>query len=411
MSTQPTRINPARLLADLRELARFGACGTGVDRVSYSSADIEARQWLANRMREAGLDAHIDRVGNVAGCTPGVSRAVVIGSHTDTVPRGGWLDGAMGVICGLEIARARIEQGKTTGLGVDVGSFQDEEGTYLSCLGSRSFCGDLPEAELTAARRPDGGEALVEAIARAGYGGSAWTHDPARHAAYLEVHIEQGPQLEAHNRRLGVVTGIVGIRRWRIHCRGQADHAGTTPMSMRRDAARALIGIAHWVHAEVPRLAAAETVWNIGVMSVAPGAANVVPAEASMVVEFRDTDLTVLDRIEAGLLAAVARADGPGGVNARAESIARSLPTLMDERLVSACDDVARALEAPSMRMVSGAGHDAMIIGRVLPSAMLFVPSIDGRSHDIVENTADADIVLGCQALAALVDRVETITP
>ena len=403
-----SRINAGRLMADLRALARFGACGTGVDRVSFSAPDIEARQWLVERMQSAGLQARIDRVGNVAGVTPGASRAVVIGSHTDTVPRGGWLDGAMGVIYGLEIARSRIEQGRAATLGVDVASFQDEEGTYLSCLGSRAFCADLPESELATARTP-GGETVPQAIERAGYGGAVWLRDPARHVAYLEAHIEQGPRLEAAALRLGAVTGIVGIRRFRVICKGQADHAGTTPINLRRDAARSLIGLAHWVHEAIAGLGGPDTVWNVGVMSVLPGAANVVPAEASMVVEFRDTELAVLDRVEAAFLAQIAAADGRGGVAVTAQPIARSTPTLMDPRLVAMIDGVAGALSVPSMRMVSGAGHDAMIVGRVMPAAMLFIPSIGGRSHDIVENTDEADIVLGCEALAGVVERLETV--
>ncbi len=401
-----TQINAERLLADMRALARFGACGTGVDRVSYSEADQASRRWLRDRMTEAGLTARIDRVGNVAGISARADRAVVIGSHTDSVPRGGWLDGAMGVIYGLEITRSRIEQGLDRTLGVDVVSFQDEEGTYLSCLGSRAFCSDLSDADMARASGP-GGETLNAAITRANYGGSVWVRDPQRHKAYLEAHIEQGPRLEAAGLRLGVVTGIVGIRRFRITCGGQADHAGTTPIALRRDAARPLIHLAHWVHTEVATLGGADTVWNVGMMMVRPGAANVVPSESEMVVEFRDTSLEILDRIEQGLLAQVHAMDGRAGVTVKAQSIASSLPTLMDARLVTLGDEVACALGEPSMRMVSGAGHDAMIVGRVLPSVMLFVPSIGGRSHDIVENTTDTDIVLGCQALAALVTRIE----
>ena len=402
-----TRINGKRLIADLQQLAQFGKVGTGVNRVSFSSADIESRVWLRERLQAAGLDAAIDPVGNVRGLTAQAPRSVIIGSHTDSVPMGGWLDGAMGVLYGLEIARSRIESGRQSKLGVDVVSFQDEEGTYLPCLGSRSFCGDLSQADI-AKPKSQSGESLPEALARAGYSGPAWRLDRARHIAYLEAHIEQGPRLEATGKRIGVVTGIVGIRRFRITAKGQADHAGTTPISMRKDAVRPLFAFAHRVHTELPRMAGPDTVWNIGVMAVRPGAANVVPSEAELVVEFRDTSNDLLDGIETCLLGWVKELDGQGGVRVEAQPIARILPTLMAEELETLIEAGAAEYRAPAMRMPSGAGHDAMVLGRYLPAGMLFIPSIGGRSHDIVEDTAEEDIILGCEVLAAVVERLET---
>lgn len=400
------RINDKRLLADLRQLAEFGKFGSGVDRVSFSVSDLESRVWLLGRMKEAGLDAAIDPVGNVRGLTTQASRSVLIGSHTDSVPKGGWLDGAMGVLYGLEIARSRIESGRAAVLGVDVVSFQDEEGTYLPCLGSRSFCGDLSAADI-AKPRSQAGESLKDALGRAGYGGPAWCLDRGRHIAYLEAHIEQGPRLEAANRRIGVVTGIVGIRRFLITATGQADHAGTTPMSMRKDALRPLVAIAHHVYSELPALAGPDTVWNIGSLVVRPGAANVVPSGAEMIFECRDTSSERLDQIEMQFLAWITGLDGQGGVKLEAHPTARIVPTLMAEDLESLIEAAAAEYRAPAMRMPSGAGHDAMVVGRYLPAAMLFIPSIGGRSHDIVEDTAEEDIILGCEVLAAVVERLE----
>lgn len=401
------RINSKRLIADLRRLAEFGKFGTGVDRVSFSAADIESRAWLLERMKQAGLDAAIDSVGNVRGLTAQASRSIVIGSHTDSVPKGGWLDGAMGVLYGLEIARSRIESGRAASLGVDVVSFQDEEGTFLPCLGSRSFCADLTDDDI-ARPRSSAGESLQAAIARAGYGGAAWRLDTARHIAYLEAHIEQGPRLEAGRLRIGVVTGIVGIRRLRISATGQADHAGTTPMSMRRDAARPLIALAHRVHSGFPALAGPDTVWNIGSLLVRPGAANVVPGGAEMIVEWRDTSTERLDLIEKALTGWIAGLDGQGGVKLEAQPVARIRPTLMADKLQGLIDAGAAEYGAPAMRMPSGAGHDAMVVGHYLPAGMLFIPSIGGRSHDIVEDTAEDDIILGCEVLAAVVERLES---
>jgi N-carbamoyl-L-amino-acid hydrolase len=399
-------INPDRLLADLRTLAQFGKFGSGVDRVSFSQADSDARRWLLGRMKEAGLDAAIDPVGNVRGVTSEASLSVVIGSHTDSVPKGGWLDGAMGVIYGLEIARSRIESGRAAALGVDVVSFQDEEGTFLPCLGSRSFCGDLPKPDIEKAASASG-ERLEAAIARSSYGGSAWRLDPKRHIAYLEAHIEQGPRLEAERRRIGVVTGIVGIRRFRITTKGQADHAGTTPMRMRKDAVRPLFMIGHRVESEFSAMAAENTVWNIGSLVVRPGAANVVPSEAEMVIEFRDTSSEQLDRMEARLNQWVTDPEAGRGVEVRMAPIARIAPTLMDEYLEDLIEASAAKHGTTAMRMPSGAGHDAMVVGRYVRAGMLFIPSIGGRSHDIVEDTPVEDIVLGCEVLASVVERLE----
>lgn len=399
------RINGKRLLEDLRRLAEFGKFGSGVDRIAFSAPDIEARTWLVERMRAAGLDTAIDAVGNVRGVTRQSTHAVVIGSHTDSVPKGGWLDGALGVLYGLEIARSRIESAGANTLGVDVVSFQDEEGTYLPCLGSRSFCNDITAAEIAAAKAQQG-EMLSAAIERAGYGGGPWRRDPARHVAYLEAHIEQGPRLEAEHRRIGVVTGIVGIRRFRVTAKGQADHAGTTPTGMRKDASRPLYELAHRVHSELGGLGGADTVWNVGVMNVRPGAANVVPSEADMVIECRDTSADVLDTIEAKLLDWVAALDGRSSVKIEITPTARIAPTLMADPLESLIEAAAAEHAAPSMRMPSGAGHDAMVVGRFMPAGMLFIPSIGGRSHDIVEDTSEDDIVLGCEVLASVVERL-----
>ncbi|OGA73288.1 MAG: hypothetical protein A3G81_03600 [Betaproteobacteria bacterium RIFCSPLOWO2_12_FULL_65_14] len=401
-----SRINGKRLIADLRRLAEFGKAGSGVNRVSFSSADIESRAWLLERFKAAGLDSAIDAVGNVRGVTARAARAVVIGSHTDSVPMGGWLDGAMGVLYGLEIARARIEAGRQSKLGVDVVSFQDEEGTFLPCLGSRSFCGELTEADL-AKPKSQSGETLAQAMARAGYPGPAWRLDRTRHVAYLEAHIEQGPRLEAANKRIGVVTGIVGIRRFRIVAHGQADHAGTTPMSMRKDAVRPLFAFANRVHAELPAMAGADTVWNIGVMGVRPGAANVVPSQAELVVEFRDTSSDLLDRIETRLFGWVKELDAQGPARLEIQPIARIAPTLMAQDLEELIQAGAAECGTAAMRMPSGAGHDAMVLGHHLPSAMLFIPSIGGRSHDVAEDSAEEDIILGCEVLAAVVERLE----
>jgi N-carbamoyl-L-amino-acid hydrolase len=398
-------IDPERLMSDLRALAVFGKLGTGVDRTAFSKADIEARQWLLRRMEEGGLEARIDGVGNVIGRAPGNGPTVLIGSHTDSVPKGGWLDGSMGVIYGLEIARAALESGGGA-MAVDVISFEDEEGTYKGLLGSGSFCGDISPENIKGARNIDG-ESLTDALAAHGLVGvEAERMEKGRYAAYLEAHIEQGPRLEAEGMRIGIVTGIVGIRRFTVVFKGQADHAGTTPMSMRKDAGAAAVLYAGAVFDGFRALARENTVWNLGNVAFEPGAANVVPSRASLVIEFRDTSGQVLDRLEEEVIELAGKTERELGVEATFERTAAIDPSQMDEALGAHMAAAATELGAQFMHMPSGAGHDAITLSRHLPSAMLFVPSIGGRSHDIVEDTDEADIVLGCQVMANSAARI-----
>jgi N-carbamoyl-L-amino-acid hydrolase len=397
------KVNGDRLLSDLRELSSIGRFETGVDRVALSPADLAARRWVAERMRKAGLEPQMDEVANVYGRSAKARQSILIGSHTDTVPRGGWLDGALGVIYGLEIARTAAENGKPSSVGIDVISFEDEEGTYLAFLGSRTFCNDLKQHEIDAAK--SGETRLRSALAGVARPSSISRLDPARHLCYLEAHIEQGPRLELAQRRIGVVTGIVGIRRFRIRTHGQADHAGTTPMAQRKDAGAALFRVASQVASEFPRLGSAETVWNIGSILLRPAAPNVVPSEGEMVLEFRDTEPAVLDTLEKmvhGWVEQLNRQFCP----AEMELMARVPPTPLATELAGVLAASSKARGEEPMHMPSGAGHDAMIVGRFIPAAMLFVPSIGGRSHDISEDTAEGDIVFGCEVLADAVDQL-----
>ncbi len=390
-------IDGVRLLADLRHLATFGKLGTGVDRPAFGAADLAARAWLRGRMEQAGLDAAIDNVGNVHGRSRAGGKSILIGSHSDSVPRGGWLDGALGVIYGLEIARA------AGGAHVDVISFQEEEGAFLPFLGSRSFCGGMTEAEIDGATNTDG-QTLRDAIAGSGLAGQAPARlDLTRHAAFLEAHIEQGPRLEASGAAIGIVTALVGVRRYRIALTGQADHAGTTPMDMRRDSGAALIRLAQRILDLLEAEKKSGTVWNIGNASFAPGAFNVVPAAAEFVVEIRDIETGRLDELERRILGLAEAADGEGGVSVAAHSAGGIEPAAMDRDLQAAITAAALHIGVAAEAMQSGAGHDAMVLSKHIPAAMLFIPSIGGRSHDIAENSSDQDIVTGCRVLAEAV--------
>lgn len=396
------KINAERLLADLDHLRTIGGVETGVVRTALSEKDMEARRWLKGRFEEAGLETTIDGVGNVLGKTSKPGPVLLIGSHSDTQPRGGWLDGALGVVYGLEIARALAEDPETAGLAVDVVSWQDEEGSFLSCLGSRSWCGTLdPEAEKAATGRD--GTKLTDAIAAAGL-----TEVPRlrieenRYLGYLEAHIEQGAYLEEAEQHIGVVTAIVGIRAMRFKFYGEQNHAGTTTMARRKDAATALYELAHRVNQEFPKVAGDRTVWTMGRAKIEPGAASIVPGYAELDLQFRDQDESILDRFEeiAGALAAEIDARGKVRVEA-SRSRLPIIPSYMDEgfqkHIAAAAEDT---VPGKWQSMPSAAGHDPMIISEKLPCAMLFIPSIGGISHDFAEDSDRGDIAIGCQVLA-----------
>ena len=393
-------IDGERLLADLRHLREFGACGTGVVRTSLSPVDVESRRWLCRRLEEAGLDARIDGAGNVIGRSRNPGKAVIVGSHTDTQPTGGWLDGAMGVIYGLEVARALSEAPATKDRAVDVASWLDEEGRFYGCIGSLSFVNEAPAHAFDATDAT--GLSLRDALHAAGLAEVAPERlDPDRHAAYLEAHIEQGPYLEEEGNRIGVVTSIVGSRNFIVEFEGQQNHAGTTPMPRRRDAARAMVEFAHSVYREFPAAAGERTVWTIGEMALVPNAMSIVPGTARMNLQFRDQDPEVLDRLEALARDLLARANEGRCAATMRPRKHHSVPAPMDA-------DLRRHLERAAERhapgrwtaMPSAAVHDAQVIARRLPSAMLFVPSINGISHAFEEDTSEEDIVLGCQVLA-----------
>jgi N-carbamoyl-L-amino-acid hydrolase len=401
-----------RAIADLRSLAQFGKVGTGVNRPALTDADVAAREWLRDRMAEAGLIATIDGIGNVFGRSPSAQVALLAGSHSDSVPNGGWLDGALGVVFALEVARAYLATHPRAPVGVDAISFSDEEGAFLACAGSRSFCGALPPSDLQGARNA-AGESLGNRLDSLGWSARALARlEPERHRAFLEAHIEQGPRLIESGRRIGVVTGIVGVRRRRVRFEGRADHAGTTPMAMRRDAGMAMHAFALSAAKTLRDAGSSASVWNLGVVVVKPGAANVVPDEAEIVVEFRDLSTAVLDRMDEALSALSARMDGTDGVRLTSAAIGRIEPIDMDARLASRIEDAAAHEDARSERMQSGAGHDAMIVGRQIPAAMLFVPSLGGRSHHISEDTDETDIRRGLRVYARAAQSIlEALMP
>ena len=326
-------IDPDRLLADLRTLRGIGAHGRGVVRPAFSAADMDARRWLERRYQEAGLEATIDGLGNVFGCSRNPGKALLIGSHSDTQPTGGWLDGALGVIYALEVVRALAADGATRALAVDAVSFQDEESRFVGCLGSRSLIGALtPEMEQGAVDRD--GVTLADALREAGLADVPRLRLARdRYAGFVEAHIEQGPHLEDAARRIGVVTGIVGVRSIRFVFRGQQNHAGTTMMARARRDATALYELAHRINREFPKVAAERSVWTMGRVRVEPNATSIVPGYAELDLQFRDASEAPLEAFEAIAARMSRRNECERRCASRRCPRAPIAPTLMDHGL------------------------------------------------------------------------------
>jgi N-carbamoyl-L-amino-acid hydrolase len=393
----PVPVDPARFLDDLRELRRFGGDDRtkGVRRRAFSAEDLAARDWLAGRMAEAGLTPHFDPVGNLFGLAG--ERSLLLGSHSDTQPEGGWLDGALGVVAALEVARAAREAG---GPPISCVSFQDEEGRFGALTGSSVWSGKLP---LAAADRLTAIDGAWFAASRAQLGDKAGDFlDPARFAGFVEMHIEQGPVLDEAGEAIGVVTGIVGLRQLQITVTGQQNHAGTTPMRLRKDAFTVAARIATALEDRFANIVTPDSVWTIGHIRLHPGSQSVVPGRAEFSLQWRDIDPGRLDRMEGAIADLLAEVAAETGCAVTCERLRHDLaPMPMDEKMQAALSSAAEAV-APGRwrRMPSGALHDASNLAALMPVGMLFVPSIGGISHDFAEDTAEADLVTGLQVLA-----------
>jgi N-carbamoyl-L-amino-acid hydrolase len=393
-------IKPERLLADLNALRAFGACGNGVVRPAFSGTDIAARQWLAGRMADAGLTPVIDPVGNVFGLPPGDGKAVLLGSHSDTQPEGGWLDGAYGVIASLEVARASLN---ASGPPIAVVSFQDEEGRFGSLVGSNVWSGGM---SLAGADRLADTAGVSFAAARQKIAGICQGDfvDPERFTGFIEAHIEQGIVLDRANQAIGVVDSIVGIRSETYHFRGQQNHAGTTPMHLRKDAFQGLVSFTSAINQALAGVVTPATVWTIGHVTLHPNAASIVPGQVTFEMQWRDAEDARLDQMREIMHDAAAQVAATHGLLVERSDFEIISPTIIDPHLFKRIGDAAQELAAGQWRhMPSGALHDAANVSRILPVAMLFVPSIGGISHDFAEDTAIEHLVLGAQVLAASV--------
>jgi N-carbamoyl-L-amino-acid hydrolase len=389
-------INSKRFLSNLHELRTIGASGIGkgVVRPAYSKADLAARKWLSKKFSEAGLKPHYDPIGNLFGLAE--ESSLLIGSHSDTQPQGGWLDGALGVISGLELARMSREN---NGPAISVVSFQDEEGRFGVTTGSSIWAGilSLEEADKLIDKEGMSFSSAREKITKV-------TQDfvnPKRFTGFLECHIEQGPWLYETNHTVGIVTNIVGIRDMRITYNGQQNHAGTTPMHRRVDAYQSMLSFSQLVNERFRNVVTPSTVWTTGHVKVEPDAHSIVPGKCTFSMQWRDGDNQRLDKMENIIRSTaneVAKRDGSSVEFSKMHGLK---PVKMDTSLQTKLRNAAENICPMRWKNIqSGALHDAANIAKIMPAGMLFVPSIHGISHDFSEDTNEQDLIDGLTVLA-----------
>lgn len=395
-----TKINLARLKKNIEELAGFGAQETGgICRESFSMADLAAKRWLMEKIRNAGLLAARDEAGNIWGRLGTQNRSILIGSHIDTVPDGGVFDGALGVLAGLECLETIRENELPCKHSVEMVAFADEEGAYLSFLGSRSLVGRLGADEISAAKNSKG-VPLTEAMADAGIHHrqiASARRDPNGIHAYLELHIEQGPLLESANIPIGIVRAIVGIVSYWVTFSGEANHSGTTPMTVRRDALSGATEfhrrVNAWIHSNPGGVV------TIGNMDVYPGAFNIVPGRVRVALEFRHPSAMQLEEMESSFLEMGNAIAEEMGLDFTADRISWDDPVSLSNDIICTIRQEATALGYAYRLMDSGAGHDAQNLAQKINSGMIFVPSIGGKSHCPEEKSNWSDIEKGVQLL------------
>lgn len=414
------RIDGARLWDDVMALARHTEPAHPYTRRSFSPLFAQGRAWLAQRFADAALTPRVDAAGNLVGRRPGLTpgaRTIMVGSHTDTVPEGGRFDGIVGVLAGLEMARALKEAGVTLEHAFEVVDFLAEEPSEfgVSCVGSRALVGALSGEQL-ATTSPQG-LSLGEAIRALGGDPASLGALPQRAdlAAFLELHIEQGPVLEATQTQVGIVTSIVGITRLEMVFEGAAAHAGTAPMRGRQDAAVAAAGAVLAVRElaqQIDRSGQGYFVATCGIVDVRPGASNVVPGQARVVVDARAELASAMERFLDLLSARVqAVAADSSCMLTRWQLLSRNAPTACDPGLQQTLQDAAQSLGLGHRRMASGAGHDAAFVARIAPAGMLFVPCRAGRSHCPEEWIEPEQLAIGAAVMLDALLRLDRGAP
>jgi beta-ureidopropionase / N-carbamoyl-L-amino-acid hydrolase len=399
------RIDGARLVRRLMQLGEKGAIEgtTGNCRLALTDADKAGRDLVVGWMEELGLAVTVDAIGNVVGRRAGREEGppVMMGSHVDTVATGGRYDGNLGVLGALEVIQSLNDAGVVTRRPLAVAFFTNEEGARFQpdMMGSLVFAGGLPLDTALATVGIDGARAGDE-LRRIGYAGTAPVGKPSVHA-YVELHIEQGPVLEAEGFTIGAVTGVQGISWTELTLTGQSNHAGTTPMSHRHDAGLVAAEIAVCAR-RVAKELGGHQVATVGALTLSPNLVNVVARRAVMTIDLRNTEEDRLQEAERRVFSHAEEVAAAEGVKLERRTLARFQPVAFEPRLVARVEGIAHELGLEVRRLPSGAGHDAQMLARVCPACMIFVPSARGVSHNVEEYTAPADLAAGADVLLRL---------
>jgi beta-ureidopropionase / N-carbamoyl-L-amino-acid hydrolase len=407
MDPSELRVDGARLLRRIEALAEIGPIegpdgSRGSARLALTDADRDGRDLVVTWMRDLGLDVAIDEIGNVVATRAGIDPSlapVMTGSHIDTVRTGGRYDGNLGVLAGLEVVETLEQHGVATRHPIAVAFFTNEEGARFQpdMLGSLVYVGGLSLEEALDVEAIDG-PTLGAELARIGYAGP-WPCPAATPPyAFVELHVEQGPVLEAAGVRIGAVTGVQGISWQQLTIVGQSNHAGTTPMAMRHDAAYVAAALAVFVRQLALELGGHQ-VATVGSLRAEPNLVNVVAATATITVDLRNTDELVLEEAERRVAEQCDALAAAEGVTITRRVLARFEPVAFDPNVIDLVEATARRLGHTTTRLPAGAGHDAQMLARVCPAGMIFTPSAKGISHNPAEHTDPADLAAGAGVL------------
>lgn len=415
--TDQMTIDAERLWCHLDELAQITDPEAPWTRRAFTERYLEGRTWLRHKMHAAGMTTRLDDAGNLIGTLPGSEpslASLATGSHIDTVPGGGRYDGILGVLAGLEAVHSLQDAGIRLRHSIEVIDFLSEEPSEygVSCIGSRGMVGKLSPAMLDF--QEPGGERLSDAVRRMGGVPEALgepLRQPGALTAFVELHIEQGRVLESSQLPIGVVSDIVGIHRYDIVVTGQTDHAGTTPMDLRRDALAEAGGLIKRIQQEARRQAQGDAylVATVGRLAVSPNASNAIPERVEMVLEVRSNDATLLEGFFPPLLEGTRRQLAGSGVDIDATPLSEGLPTQCAPDVQAQIATAADSLGLGHMGMPSGAGHDAVYMAMLAPTGMLFIPCLDGRSHCPEESITQQQAADGCRVLAETLRRLDQL--
>ena len=404
METSPypadLQVNGARLLDRLRVLAEIGEIpGGGCSRLALTDDDKAGRDLVVSWMRDLGLTVSVDVIGNVTGTWDvGSGSPVMTGSHIDTVRTGGKYDGNYGVLAGIEVIQSVQESGWTPPRPLSVAFFTNEEGSRYApdMMGSLGYVGGLPVETIRDTVGIDG-SVVGQELDRIGYTGSVPCPGIMPHS-FIELHIEQGPVLEQRDVEIGVVTGVQGISWQEVTVTGQSNHAGTTPMGLRHDPAYVAGEMTVFLR-HLAESMGGHQVCTVGKIDLHPNLINVVPASATLTLDVRNTDESLLQEAESAVAAHLEQVASAEGVTFSVRRLARFEPVDFDPRVIDLVEKVASSRGLSHFRLPSGAGHDAQMLARVCPTAMIFVPSHKGISHNPAEHTDDRLLVEGANVL------------